>query len=437
VRTIQEVLAELRQLAASADPAAAQRRQTLAAEAARLGYQPTGLQQQPDQNMVVEAATLALQTLMQNTRQGSIFAGPGASREAAEELAARQTQRLGWPSDVRVSEPGNGAHAQRGARTLAGAMQKALAEGTPSAGGVLVPVEVSSSILELIRARVAVMRLGPTIVPVHKELDLPSISTGSAAFYVDENARIPVSEPTFALVPKLLPKELAALVPVANRLLRDAQTNPTIDEALKRDMSDALATRQDLSFLQGLGGSEPLGVRNQLGLTPAPDLGANGRTPTFDDFKGMAHGLRAQNAPFARPGWIFSPRTLQTLDTLKDGQGRYLGETGLLSYDGSGSGGKLLGFPFVTTTAIPNTLTKGTSNDASYVIFSSDWNEAWVGENLGLTLEASGEATYSPDGGVTHISAWQQRQTVFRALAAHDFALRRPGFFTVMEGVRP
>jgi hypothetical protein len=51
-------------------------------------------------------------------------------------------------------------------------------------------------------------------------------------------------------------------------------------------------------------------------------------------------------------------------------------------------------------------------------------------------FRGDGDASYSPDGGVTHISAWQQRQTVFRALSAHDFALRRPEFFSVMEGVR-
>jgi hypothetical protein len=63
-------------------------------------------------------------------------------------------------------------------------------------------------------------------------------------------------------------------------------------------------------------------------------------------------------------------------------------------------------------------------------------NGCWVGENLALTLEASREASYSPDGATTNLSAWQQRQTIFRALAAHDIALRRPSFFAALEGVR-
>lgn len=68
-----------------------------------------------------------------------------------------------------------------------------------------------------------------------------------------ENARIPVSEPTFALVPKLRPIELAGLVPVSNKMLRDAQINPEFEDVIRSDMAEALSARQDLAFLQGLG----------------------------------------------------------------------------------------------------------------------------------------------------------------------------------------
>src|SRR4051812_19833535 len=44
-----------------------------------------------------------------------------------------------------------------------------------------------------------------------------------------------------------------------------------------------------------------------------------------------------------------------------------------------------------------------------YAIFSGDWEEAWVGENLGLEIEASNSATYGPDGGSTHVSASSAR----------------------------
>lgn len=109
----------------------------------------------------------------------------------------------------------------------------------------------------------------------------------------------------------------------------------------------------------------------------------------------------------------------------------------MLTFDATGGGGSLLNVPFVTSTQIPVTMTRGTSTDASYIVLSSDWDEAWIGENLALTIEASGEASYTPDGGTTWISAFQNRQHVFRAVTAHDLGLRRAALFSVMEGVRP
>jgi len=81
-------------------------------------------------------------------------------------------------------------------------------------------------------------------------------------------------------------------------------------------------------------------------------------------------------------------------------------------------------------------LVKGTSSDTSYVVLGSDWQEAWIGLNLDLVVEASNEATYL-DTSANLVSAWASRQTVFRAIAAHDFGLRRPQLFSVMDGVRP
>ena len=370
----------------------------------------------------------------------------GKAPDTAEELYAllkqsRQGSKLAVALEKGAATiaPGvaGGGPADHG-KSLAGVMQKALAESTPSAGGVLVPPEVAEEIMGIIRARSIVMGMGPTVVPVAKELSVPRMSTGTAAQYVQENARLPVSEPTFVETPLLRPIEIGHLVPVSNRLLRDALTNPTLDQKLRADMGEAIALRQDLAFLQGMGGgTEPLGIRNHSGLTPAPALGANGASPTFDHLKDMVAGLRDANAPFNRPGWAFNPRTINTLEKLKTTTGEYLGDRpDLLSFDATGGGGKLLGFRFKTTTQIPKTLTVGTSNDCSYIIFSSDWDEAWVGENDTLAIDASGEATYSLDG-TTWVSAYQSRQTVFRATAAHDFALRRPEFFSVMEGVRP
>jgi len=207
---------------------------------------------------------------------------------------------------------------------------------------------------------------------------------------------------------------------------------------LRRDLAEILALRGDLAFLRGTGtGGEPLGWRNTPGLSAAPSLGANGSTPTFDHLKATVGALRSAGGTFENPAWIFNPRLLSTLETIKTSTGEYLADAGLLEFDARGGTGSLLGIPFWTTTQIPVNLTVGSSTDTSEVYLTSDAQELWVGEGAELEIQASGEASYTPDGGTTWVSAFQNRQTVFRSVVRHDIALRRPAFFSVLTGVRP
>ena len=356
------------------------------------------------------------------------------SRFAGEGASADHVQRVANVSDARVVPS---TLTQRRGRALAETMLKALAEATPSAGGYLVPRELANEVLMLLRARSAVMRMNVTIVPVKKELAVAYLASGGSASYVAENARIPVSEQTFGEEVLLRPKQLAALIPVSNRLLRDASETPDVDRIIRLDLAEVLALRADLAFLRGTGSaSEPVGIANLAGLTPGPDLGMNGDTPDYDVLKDTVAAMRAINAPFLNPGWIFHPRLLSTLEKMKDAEGRYLADAGLLSFDATGGGGTLLGFRFATTTQIPITITTGTSTDTTDLYFSSDWQECWVGENEEFGIEMSSEAAYTVDG-TNWNSAFQQNQTLFRAVMHHDIGLRRPALFTVVTGVRP
>jgi HK97 family phage major capsid protein len=177
-----------------------------------------------------------------------------------------------------------------------------------------------------------------------------------------------VSEQTFGQQVLLRPKDLAALVPASNRLLRDAADTPDLEQVIRGDIAEVLALREDLSYLRGVAAAgEPLGIRNTAGLTPAPNLGANGRTPTFDDLKDMVAALRTVNAPFNRPGWAFNGRLLNTLEKVKDNTGRYLADAGLLTFDDTGAGGTLLGYRFRTSSQIPTNVVTGTSADTTEV----------------------------------------------------------------------
>lgn len=117
--------------------------------------------------------------------------------------------------------------------------------------------------------------------------------------------------------------------------------------------------------------------------------------PDFDDLKGVVANVRAAKGRFSQPGWLFNPRLLSTLERIKTTTGEYLIDGGMLTFDPNGAGGTLLGYPFKTSTQIPLNLTTGSSTDTTYAIFSSDWNECWVGVNDVLHIDASTEASYA------------------------------------------
>jgi len=350
-------------------------------------------------------------------RDGQQHAAPGEFAKAVMSIARRDTAHLAPAYSV-----------------------KALAQGTDTAGGFLLPVEVSADVAMLIRARCAVLNLGPTIVePTSKEYDLVGLATGGTATWLFENQAIPPSAQTFQIAAKLFPHAEAAMVAISNRLLAEASSDPSAETVIKSDLADVMAVTLDAALLSGTGtGGAPKGIVNYTGLTPGPTIPANGTEVSYPFLQSIPASLRNISSAFARPGWILHPRTLNSILSLTDSLGRPLIENSdLLSVDPAGSAGVLLGFPFRTSAQLPVNLTQGTATNASQIIFSSDWNEAFYGAWQALAIDASTEAAYTPDGGTTWISSFQNQQTLFRATTWCDFTLRRPERFVVVNGILP
>ena len=401
----------------------------------------------------------------------SRYVGPGADPEYVKQVAEGQARA--W----RVVEPGTGGRAvafknfdqtKSGAkvreRTAASgafakavldvathnvrhlertprdwAEGKALAEQTDSSGGYLLPVEVATDVAALIRANTAFLKMpGITHVqPKGKRYQLPGLQSGASASYLYENSSIPASAETFRVMAEGYPRAVAALVACSNWLLEDAATDPSIEAVIQEDMSAAVAVTQDQALLYADGtNGQPTGLTHVSGLTPGPNLGANGAGPTYANLQAIPAALRSVNAPFKAPGWIVSPKLIDNLLEQTDSLGRplFAGSPELLSLDDvSGMTGKLLGMPFVATNSLPTTMTVGSNSNGTEILFSSDWQEAYYLEWEGIALASSSEAAYTPDG-TTWISSFQSYQTLFRLIGRHDLLVRRPQFFVVSTG---
>lgn len=298
---------------------------------------------------------------------------------------------------------------------------KALAEGTDTAGGYLVPTEHSRELLELLSAKTAVRAAGATVVPMASDtLEIPSQAGGATAYWVAENAVIAASDQTWGQV-QLNAKKLAALTKISAELFEDS--DPGIEALVRADLARALALEEDIKYLRGDGtNNTPTGLENIDGVNvDDTTLGDNGGTPSFDDLADMVYALDADNVPVDGRAWIVHPRTLNTLRQIKDGQDRYLwanpAEPGLPP--------TVWGYPVFTTTAIPINLTQGTSEDCS-VIYLGCWPEFVIGQRKALELRVSDEAG----------DAFEYDQVFVRAIMRVDCNVRHPASFEVLMGVR-
>jgi HK97 family phage major capsid protein len=437
--------------------------------------------------LIAQATSLQATAAQIKAHGGSRFVGDGADGAVAEHIANGGSVKNGG-----LILAGNGledasAGAHRGAKELKDSKQfvrffsamdalrkghasdaqrefmmesKALAEGTGSAGGYMIPPDWMPEILPLFRGVTVVRRANPRIVPFSAQMNQVQLSTGATAYYTPENAAITPSQETFAQVTLLTPKNLTGLVPVSTYLLNDTSRrdvpNPITADAedvIRQDLATVMALKEDKSFLMGNPGTEtgaPTGITNISGIVTNPITPpTNGFQPTLPQLRAIRNYVRRFSVPNPRWTWFFNPMFLSYVEQLTDSLGRFLADTSLLkindgvtdastsgSVTGQGVGltGVLDGVPFLCSTQIPTNLSYGSANNATWLLLV-DMNQLVVGLNQDMVVEVSTDASYTPDGGTTWISSFQNNQTLFKTVLRHDINHLYPYTILQQEGV--
>ena len=302
---------------------------------------------------------------------------------------------------------------------------KALTTSTDGGGGgFLVPEEYSTELIEYLRPLSVIRTMNPVIVPMPVgSISIPAMTGGATAEYIGEGSNIRVSQPAFGQI-KLTWKKLATLVPISNDLIRFS--SPQADAIVRDDLVAAMAQREDAAFIRDDGTHDtPKGLRYWIaGDNIIPANGTVNLANVAIDLGKAILALEENNIKFLRPGWLISPRTKYYLTTLTDDNGNYV-------FKDEMAGGTLLNFPFAVTSQIPSNLGDGANESEVYFV---DFADAIIGESSLVELAVSEEAAYY--NGTSVVAAFSLDQTVIRAIARHDFALRRSVAGAVLTGVK-
>lgn len=304
---------------------------------------------------------------------------------------------------------------------------KALSATVPTDGGYLVPEVYADEIIELLYPATVIYDLGARRLGMaNGNLNIPKLKTGSRAVFTGENRKIPKSAPKFGNL-KLSAKKLTALIPMSNDLLRS--TNFDNDVIVGQDVTKQMALGVDFGAFSGTGGEfQPLGILNNKGIQniDASGIGENYAskdgvlTAMFPNF--LVASVLKNNVYADALGFVFNTSVEQYFKSLRDNVG------GFIFADEMNGQRTLAGYPYRTTN-----LLETTDKGKTRIIFGN-WNDLIIGEQGALEIETSREGSWTDDAG-NIVSAFENDQTLIRAIDHVDVGLRHDESFVVATGV--
>jgi HK97 family phage major capsid protein len=348
---------------------------------------------------------------------------PGVVADTRPGLSGEQRLADHVPVSVPAGVPRDALSFGRAVRALvtgrwdgAGAELRVMGSGTGGAGGWLIPTPLSLDVIDLARAQTRVISAGARTIPMTaKTLDMARLEKDAVPTWKPENQSATPSDLQLGRL-TLTAHTLVAIVKLSVELAEDAPNAPSL---IERSFAESLALALDYAALRGdptvAGEDQPRGIRNTAGVTLTP---AGAALANYDLFSQAAQNLAAANAPATEPiGIICHPRTLGTLDRLRDTQNNPLRQP-----ESWGRMTKL------STTQVPINQGVGTNESEAYVAV---WSALYLGMRTDLMIELSREAADSTG------SAFRDLQVWMRAYLRADVLVSREPWFNVITGILP
>ncbi|GAA4493231.1 phage major capsid protein [Pseudaeromonas paramecii] len=355
----------------------------------------------------------------------AIIGGASAAVHVKPELKQYEGAKMARLAMSIAAGKGDLQLAEQFASQEIGDAEVAMAISTASgSGGALVPEAFHSEVIELLRPRTVIRRLGARSVPLpNGNLTMPRMAGGATASYVGEGVDAKATEGSFDDV-KLSAKTMITIVPMSNQLIGSAGYN--VEQLVLGDMLAAMAVREDKAFLRDDGtDNTPTGFKAvATAASRTKTWSGTADLATIDAYlDALILMLMGSDSLMINPGWAMSPRSYMKLFGLRDGNGNKV-------YPELAQG-LLKGYPIAHTNTIPVNLGAGTNESE---IYFADFNDVVIGEQDNMTMDFSREATYVDAAG-TIVTAFSRNQSVLRLVANHDVGFRHPEGLALGTGI--
>lgn len=310
-------------------------------------------------------------------------------------------------------------------------------EGTTTAGGYLVPPEFYEDVLFALNEFGFGRKYCAQVEMRTNQLNVSTLTGKPSVAWTDENTTIPASKATFGRL-TLTAKKLAAIYPISNELLADA--NIDIYNTILRIFVNVFAEEEDIQVFRG-SGAPFTGILGTAGVNTVYQGGSStsGKTKytdiTFDDLIAL---VQSQPPAMQRGAALFMEQnTLTELLKRKDASSRYLWDlTSAIMPDVAGAqglGGRGLSFRGFPIVVLPSGILIS-SYDANphpsspFVIFGNlKTAGCWLGRHGGMDVRISHDAT------AEGVNAFTNDLQMMRMTERIAFGVGQPGYLSVLS----
>jgi HK97 family phage major capsid protein len=241
---------------------------------------------------------------------------------------------------------------------LRGLEEKAWSAGSPTDGGLTIPIEVENTITSALRQVSPIRAIAANRQVSGTLYKKPFASSGASVGWVGEiSARPETGAPVLAEL-TFPTMELYAMPAATQTLLDDSSTN--IEEWLAGEVRQAFAEQENVAFVSGDGVNKPQGFLSypkaansgwtwgKIGYFLSGAAGAFPASNAADVLIDLAYSLKT---PYRVNGhWAMNRATQAEIRKLKDGEGNYLWRPG----QQAGADASLMGFPIAEIEEMPS-----------------------------------------------------------------------------------
>jgi len=294
-------------------------------------------------------------------------------------------------------------------------VEKRVALTSTTAGNLVSTDFKGDQFIDPLRNAAQTLNMGvTTLAGLTGPVDIPRQTGSLTTNWIAEDASTTASDLTFDKV-SMAPNTISCMTSFSRRTM--LQTNPGIENIIRRDIAAQMALGLDLAILDGDGINKPTGILQDTNVATVA-LGTNGANLTWANILDIISSVDDSNALQGNPGFMTTKQTVKKLrSTVKvaSTDSRMIME----SID------KLAGFNLTTTNQMPSTLTKGTGSALSALIFGN-WSDLVVGYWSAVDILVN----------PYHTSVYDKGGVMVNAFLDVDAALRQDASFVKVTDIK-